>query len=220
MADVNGTGLKEAEQMDWDNYNPGSKYVRPPVPILNETTADGRPRLRTFYGQVGGVKVDEKPDREGFRQYLIDPIKVTKSGADADGYEIRFSRASIRKFRNQKTGEPINASMVGNILKGAAVTAKPQRNADYDAAMNLVKGRIVPFTADWSAYDKETGESVDGYTNFPDDPERPGQKLAILKAGDTYLDKDGAKQTVKAEVMFANLRVKFFLDPNKGRKTT
>ena len=51
----------------------------------------------------------------------------------------------------------------------------------------------------------------------PDDPDRPGQKKAILKQGDTYKDKEGLVHTVQSEVLFANARVRYFVDPSRSR---
>jgi len=76
----------------------------------------------------------------------------------------------------------------------------------------------VPLTLDWTARNKDTGESIRGYQNFPDDPDHPGQKKAILHAGDTYRDRDGATQTVKADVLFANAVVRYFIDPTRAKK--
>lgn len=216
MADTAGMNLREPDQMDWANYNPGSKFQAPPVPL----GPDGKPL--TFYGLVPKA-IEKGVTDEGYRSFTIDPIKIVKSGNGADGYELRFTRVNVKKFMNRKTGQPTNASSVGNFLKSAGILAQPQKNSEYEAAVNTTAGRTVSFTIDWSAYSKDTGERVDGYENFPLDPERPGQRKAILRAGDTYTVRDRAgnvvdTQTVKSEVLFANAKVKFFVDPNRTRK--
>lgn len=205
-ANIGGLELNEPEQMDWENYNPGSKYA-PPPPALG---VDGKPI--TYYGTLPPATAEVTDDK--FRTYLFDTIKLVKSGG-ADGYEIRFTRASVKRFNNRKTGKPINASAAGNVLRSVGITAKPQRTAEYDAAMKLVTGKTAAFTIDWQAYNKDTGEKVNGYERFPMDPERPGQRKAILKEGDTYVDQDGITQTVKSPVLFANAKVRFFIDPNR-----
>lgn len=210
MADTSGLNLNNPPQIDWDNYNPGSKYTPPPVPV----GGDGKNLV--FTGQVQGITPGE--DKDNNRQYVLDPIKLVKMGQGLDGYEIRFTYVGTKPF--EKNGKPINASPVGNVLKSAQVVAKPQTVNQYDAAMNMVKGRTVQFTADWEARNKETGETVRGYSNFPPDPERPGQRKAILKKGDTYTvtDKTGAvveTKTVQSEVLFANLKARYFIDPNR-----
>ena len=206
MAETAGLGLKEPSQIDWDNYNPGSKYQAPP-PALG---GDGK--AITYTGQLP-TAITQEQDDAGYRRYLLDPIKLVKNGNGVDGYTIRFTRASVKPF--EKNGKVQNASSVGNVLRSAGVNSKPQRTAEYDAAMNAVKGRVITFTVDWEARNKDTGETVRGYANFPDDPDRPGHKKAILKAGDVYKTKEGETKTVESEVLFANARVRYFVDPSR-----
>lgn len=201
------TTLREPDQMNWDEYHTGGKFRRPPTPV----GVDGK--LLTFYAQVPqsiGIEVS----KEGFKTFLLDPLTLVRSG-EADGYEIRFTRASVKKFTNRRTGKTVDASMVGNLLRAAGVTARPQTNPEYDQAVSMIKGTVIPINLDWFARDKTTGEVVRGYKNFPDDPERPGQKKAILAAGDHYTDKDGIDQVISAEIMFANAELKYFVDPNR-----
>ena len=208
MNDVAGTGLREPEQMDWDNYNPGSKYRRPPIPI------DSEGKNRTFYATIPS-EIGMGATKEGYRNYEFNSLVITKSGPDADGYNVR-AWTSVKKF--QKNGKPIEVSAAGNFLRAAGVLAKPQRNAEYDAAIKMTAGRVVPLTLDWSARNHQTGEEVRGYRNFPDDPDNPGTKKAILNQGDTYTvtDRQGnitETKTVQSEVLFANGTVRFFLSP-------
>lgn len=215
MADNTQLGLREPDPMDWDNYNPSTSFKRPPVPY------NGDGMYKTYYGQAPTeFKLDVT--KEGYRSFVIDPITLVKNGLDVDGYQLRFTRASVKKFMNRKTGEPIDASMAGNYLRACGVQQKPQRNKEYEAAVNATRGKVFPFTIEWTAYNKDTGERIDGYKNFPDDPERPGEKKAILHAGDTYTvtDRDGtvlSTETVKADVMFANARLRFFVDPSRNK---
>jgi hypothetical protein len=206
--------LREPEQLDWDALAKGSTYQAPPPAYDNQ----GRPIV--FYGQASPVVTD--PTKEGYLQILLDPIKVVKSGA-ADGTLIRFTRVSTRPF--MKNGEPMrgNPNSLANYLRSAQVSAKPQNNADYVAAVKATAGKTFSFTADWEAYNKDTGETIKGYLNFPDDPERPGQKKSILKAGDVVTERDSkgnviGTKTVQSEVLFANLRLKFFQDPSRGKQ--
>ena len=209
--DTAGIDLREPDKMDWDNYNPGTKYTPPPQ--VGEIK-DGKLVSTVFFGQLPSAIVPEVSQSTQLRQYLIDPIKLVRSG-QSDGYEIRFTRASVKKWTNKKTGEPINASMVGNLLKSVGVTAKPQRTAEYDAVIKQIAGKVAAFTIDWEARNKDTGEVVEGYVNFPDDPARPGMKKTVLKEGDVYRTKDGTEAKVTSPVLFANARVKFFVDPNR-----
>ena len=206
MSDVAGTGLREPEQMDWENYNPGSKYRRPPVPV------DEAGKTRTMYGVVP-QEIGCGVSSTGYRNYDINALRIVKTGGDADGYDVR-TWASVKKF--SRNGKTIEASTAGNFLRAAGILAKPQKNAEYDAAMKLSQGRTVPFVLDWRARNHETGEEVRGYQNFPDDPDSPGSKKAILKAGDTYTIRDNKgnitdTRTVESDVLFANGVVRYFV---------
>lgn len=206
MTDIAGLNLNEPAQTNWDNYNPGSTYVAPP-PALGP---DGKPIV--YVGQAPKEFVFESTGDDNLLQVLLDPVTIVQG--DAKGYTLRFTRANVRKFKN-KAGEEIEAHTLGNYLKACGSTAKPQRNAEYIAAVKQTAGRTFSFTVDWEARNKDTGEQIRGYKNFPDDPERPGQKKSILKPGDTYIDQDGNQQTVKSDVLFANARVRYFRNPKK-----
>lgn len=195
MADAAGLTLKEPSQVDYDKLG-SSKYTPPPP------ATDTAGKRITYTAQLPSTIVEETND-DGYRTYLLDPIKLVKNGNGADGVEIRFARVSLKPFSNGNNSAAL-------LVKAAGVMAKPQKTSEYDAAMKLVKGKIAPLTLDWEARDKDTGESVRGYENFPDDPQRPGFKKSVLRAGDVYTDENGAPQTVKSEVLFANARLRFF----------
>ncbi len=204
--DIAGLNAREPEQMDWDKYNPGSNYKAPP-PVQGP---DGK-AIR-YFGEVAG-DISVETDDNGFLRWLLDPIKIVRSGNGADGYLLRFTRISTKKF--EKNGKKVEASSVGNYLKACQIQQKPQKNADYHAAvMSTAKGKkIFPFTIEWEARNKETGEEVKGYTKFPLDPERPGQRKSILKRGDMLTD--GTQ--VQSEVLFANARLRYFIDPTRNK---
>lgn len=224
MTEVAGMNLREPEQLDWENYQSGGgKYQRPPA-VLD---AQGNPIV--YFGQTpsnfnyeGFLGVTNEQDGgPGYRTFLIDPIRIVNSGEGADGYELRFTRVSTKKFVNRKTGQPTDASSVGNYLRACGVLAKPQKNAEYEAAVRSTANRKIPLTIDWFAKSKDTGEVLRGYNAFPDDPERPGQRLAILKQGEMYhvLDekyqRTGQMLPVQSEVLFANAQVRYFRDQRK-----
>jgi len=200
------TNLKEPERVDWDNY--GKTYQAPP-PALG---VDGNPIV--YYGVVESPTTTDAD--EGYLNVLLDPIKLTRAGS-YDGYTIRFTRASVKPF--QKNGEPIkgNPNKLANFLRACGLQVKPQTNADYTAAVNAAKGKAFGFTIDWEAYNKDTGERVKGFTNFPEDPDRPGQRKSILKRGDVIVERDSkgnitGTRTVDSEVLFANARLRYFKD--------
>lgn len=217
MSDTAQLGLREPEQTDWDNYNQGSKYAPPPVPI------DSAGNLITFYGMAEGIREDG--DDDGYLQFVIDPVKIVLG--DGAGQQVRFTYASTRpKMRkDRKSGElvPIkgNPTKLGDYLRACGSPAKPQTNDQYRAAVKVSTGKKFPFKADWYARNKDTGEFVSGYVNFPEDPERPGQKRAILRAGDVVTERDAqgnitGTRTIKSEILFANLRLRYFVDPTRG----
>ena len=213
--DIAQMKLREPEQTDWVNYNAGSKYQAPPA-VVND-----RGENVVFQGIVGGVEAKANQfavDSEGnpFLNFQIDPITLP------DGTIVRFTEASVKPF--EKNGSPVkgNPSKLGNFLKATGTQAKPQSNSEWIAAVNATKGRKVYFVGDWEARNSSTGEKVKGYSCFPDDPERPGLKKSILKAGDIVTERDykgnvtGTK-TIESEVLFANLKVRYFVDPTRQK---
>jgi hypothetical protein len=217
MTDIAQTNLREAPQVNWDNYNAGGGYT-PPPPALDEA---GRPIV---YTGVASPKADGA-DRDGYLQFLLDPVKITKG--DHKGYELRFTRASVAPFTKPDADgvrQPMkgNPNAAANFLRSCGLAAKPQTNSEYIASMQRAAGKEFTFTIDWEAYNKDTGERVKGFLAFPLDQERPGQRKTILKKGDTYnvVDRKGnilETKLVESDVLFANARVKFFQDPTKQR---
>ena len=201
MADTSQTNLREPDQVDWDNYAAGGKYTEPPP------AKDAQGNNLTYTGQIVDIQLDAND--EGYRTFILNPVKLVKNGPGVDGLELRYY-ASVRKFKG-KDGNPVDASPAGNVMKAAGVVAKPQTNAQYDAVFkNQVKGRVIPFTIDWVAKNKDTGEEVVGFDNFPVDP-TTGKRKAILRAGDVLPNGD----VVKSEVLFANARIKYIQTKGK-----
>jgi hypothetical protein len=212
--------IKEPEQMDWDNYNPGSNYQAPP-PALDD---NGDPIIyfATVPTEIPST-VNGKADttKEGYAQWQLDPLVLVDSSLPAltpkiKGYKVRFASVNTKKFL--RDGKPTNASSIGNFLRSAKVSAKPQTNQQYEQAMTVAKGRTVSVVLDWTARNKDTNEEIRGYKNFPllDPSLGPnGPRKAILKRGDTYTAPDGSTMTVQSEVLFANARVRYYTDSNK-----
>jgi hypothetical protein len=210
------TNLREPDQMNWDNYSPATagKFQRPPDVI----GADGKPIQYFLQVKSKFEDNDFSATDEGYRSYQVGPLKVVKSGNGADGYEVRFAYVNVKK--RERNGKPIDASSAGDFIKAAGLTAKPQKNAEYDQAVKLAAGRVVPAVLDWEARNKDTGETIRGFQAFPINPET-GKREAILHKGDTFNVVDargvptGEKGTVQSEVLFANARVRYFRDPNR-----
>lgn len=194
--------LKEPTQTDWDAVNKGSSYT-PPPPAMGP---DGK--FLTYFISLpqtaGTIEPGRETTQEGYRQYQHGPVKIVKSG-QFDNYEIRFYSTSLKPFIDKKTGQPKDVNATALLMKAAGVAARPQKTAEYDAAVKLLKGRTVPVTIDWRAKDKDTGEEINGYESFPFDPERPGQRKAILRQGDVLPN----GSVVKAQVLFANANIRF-----------
>lgn len=187
--------LKEPQPVEWDKIG-GSNYQAPP-------RAKQGDKYITYFGQLPSLITTEEVDDDGYRQYVLDPIKLVKNGPGVDGTTIRFARVGLRPWKNGNNSAAL-------LIKAAGINSKPSKTTEYDSAMKTLKGRVLPLTLDWSARNKETGETVRGYENFPDDPTRPGEKKSILHAGDTYRDANGIEQVVKSEVLFANAQLRFF----------
>ena len=211
MTDASGMNLREPEVTNWDEFEKqtsGGAYQRPPEPL----GPDGKPR--TFYLQVAGVTPGATT--EGFRSYTLE-FKIVKSGSDADGITFR-DFASVKKWK-KADGTPLEISQVGLLLKAGGVLAKPQKNNEYDAAVNTLKGKVIPAQLDWRGYAKDTGEKVNGFNAFPVDAET-GTRKAILRQGDSYnvIDRKGnviESKTLEAEVLFANPTVSRYITPSK-----
>jgi hypothetical protein len=172
---------------------------------------------------VGEVK-DANPD-EGYLNFILDPVKVV-GPESAKGYEVRFVYTSTRPF-TKKGADGVEVPVKGNpnklaqYLRATGLAAKPQTNSEYIASVKAAKSKQFGFTADWEASNRDTGERIRGYNNFPDDGQ--GGKKAILHAGDTYTvsDRKGniiETKTVIADVLFANLRLSYFQDPQRVSK--
>jgi hypothetical protein len=218
MTDIGQQNLREPEQLDWDTAFSSSKYQAPPP----AEGPDGR--SITYYGTLAEAK--EVEGDEGYLNYQVD-LNIVKSGSH-DGQRVR-TWASTRPFqrRNRETGalEPVkgNPNKLANLLRAAGVAARPQTNAEYRASVRAVNGKAIPFTIDWEAKNRETGETIKGYKSFPDDPERPGQRKSILRAGDVYNEVDSkgniiGTKTVTSEILFANPRLRYFQDTPKVSK--
>ncbi len=212
---IGQTNLREPEQVDWDSL--GSSGYQAPPPAYD---AAGQPII--YQGVVADFN-EGNPD-DGYLNVVLDPIKLVRAGVH-EGKEVRFTYASARPFTKlgadgQRVPVKGNPNKLANYLRATGLSARPQTNAEYRAALKAAKGKAFQFVGDWEAYNKDTGERVKGYMNFPDDPERPGQKKSILKQGDVITERDAkgnitGTTTVRSEVLFANFKLRYFKDPAK-----
>jgi len=216
MSDTAQLNLREPEVVDWDNAFTGSKYQAPPPAV----GPDGEPI--TYYGQVKELK-EVDPD-QGYLQYQVD-LAITKSGTH-DGQRVR-AWVSARPFMKRNASgelEPVkgNPNSLAKMLIADGLQVKPTTNSEYRAAVKMINGKALPFTLDWEAKNKNTGEVIRGFQSFPPDTERPGMRKAVLKKGDKYqeTDRDGnivAIKEVESEILFANPRFKGFRSVSKTR---
>lgn len=223
--DISQQNLREPEQVDWNNYNVGQSNYIPPPPCVG---ADGKGLI--YYGIVKGVEFRPNQfavDEEGnpYLNVVLDPIELVNAGK-WDGYTIRFTEASVKPYTDkQGTPRKGNPNKLADFIRSAGAQFKPQSNADYKAAIEAIvnQKKRFAFTLDWEARNKETGEKIKGYANFPDDPSNPGQKLSVLKQGTAYFLKDAKgnliePKVVTSEVLFANAKLRYFIDPTRGNK--
>jgi hypothetical protein len=218
--DIAQLNLAEPGQTDWDNYGKSGWIAPPPA-------KDAAGNFIVYTGVAKKIEVEEQyPDRDDKEQtYLtvrLDDFQIADPGK-YQGYEIKFSKVSRRPYTYLKDGERLpkkgNPSKLGDYLRAVGSAGKPQNNSEYLATAKAAAGRKFSFTIDWEARNKDTGEKVSGYNAFPDDPNNPGQKKAILKAGDIVNEVDakgnptGQVKTVTSDTLFANARLRFFVDP-------
>lgn len=204
MTDISQTNLKEPEQVDWENY--GKTYVPPPAAV----DAAGEPIVYT-----GVIEAATETDAdEDYLNFQLD-LRITDEGP-GKGVRLR-TWASTKPF--QKDGRPLkgNPNKLANFLRAAGLAAKPQLNSEYRASVNAAKVRPVRFVIDWEARNKDTGEKVKGFLNFPEDPDRPGMRKTILHAGDVVTERDAkgnitGTAIIKSDVLFANARLRYFKD--------
>jgi len=214
--DMGQTNLREPEQTDWDSAYKGSKYTAPPA----TEGADGKPVV--FYGTVMEAKQTENSD-QGYLNYQID-LKLVNGESEKPVRTWQSTRPFMKRDAEGNL-QPMkgNPNGLGRFLRAAGLQAKPQTNSEYIASVKAINGKAIPFTADWEARNKDTGEVVRGYRAFPLNAD--GTRKSILRAGDVVneLDSKGnitGTRTITSEVMFANLRVKYFQDavPTKAAR--
>lgn len=219
MNDIAQVNLSEPPKTDWDNYGGSGKFQVPP-PALD---AKGEPIV--YYGQAGSIteKVNDyalNPDTgQPYLNFALDPFVIATG--DFKGYILKYVEVNVKPF--MKNNKPTGSHSLGNYLRAAGVAAKPQTNDEYRAAIKLTASKLVGFTIDWQAKNKETAEEIKGFLAFPEDDSRPGQRKCILKAGDFYnvLGPDrkptGELAKVKSEILFANARLRFFRDASRSK---
>lgn len=220
--DISQLNFTEPGQTDWDNYGKSGWQAPPPA-----KGPDGQ--YIAYTGVAKSIGVEEAyPEKDDAGQtYLtiqLNDLQIADPGK-YQGYELKFTKAGRKPYtvagpdgkRVPKKGNP---SKLGDYLRAVNSQGKPQTNAEFLATAKQSAGRKFQFTIDWEARNKDTGEVIKGYDAFPDDPDYPGQKKAILKEGDFYNEVVDGKivgvKKVQSQVLFANAKLRFFVSPRKG----
>jgi len=198
--------LQQPEKIDWNNHHAGSSYQRPPEAQENGQDIVYKAVLPKDLASPARLKVTN----EGLRAFEFGPVQL-QLGAGRVA-EIKYFTQSVKKFTNRTTGKVLEVNGVSKLLRAAGFAGKPNTNAEYEAAVKAIAGRPISLIIDWRAYNKDTSEEVRGYANFPDDPERPGKKMAVLKQGTLLPNGD----TVKSEILFANAQVRYVQDRQRA----
>jgi hypothetical protein len=189
--------LKNPDPIDWSTYKAPQEsggWVKPPAP----KNAEGK--FVTFEGVLpAGFVYDSK---DGNLIVKIDPIVL--KGSD---YKIRFTSISAKQFDSQFGNGKV--SFLANFVKSVDKNARPQTAQEYIKVIDTFARRPFKFTADWEAYDKESGTTVaKGYGNFPEDPNKPGERLPYVDLPTGQVGADGKPLTRR---VFANLKIKNYI---------
>jgi hypothetical protein len=175
MADVAGFDAILFDPIEGDYQEGGKAFV--------ELPPEGK-----YMGQAP-VFTDESftNTREGYLKVIVDPITVQNPGGPGDGYKIRFSSLSAKKYSNR------NASQVMDFLRACGLNVKPNSTEEVKQYIKACSGRTFQFALAWEGYDK----------NDPDRQIR-GQEAF---GGQRYVTSN-VDETVK---IWANGKVKFYI---------
>ena len=164
MADV---GALEFDAIDFDKYQDGGG-----------ATSYAPPDEGKFFGKL--PIIDDASfgvTRENRLKVNVDPIEIINHPT-ANGYKVRFSSFSAKKYKNRE------GSQARDLLRAAGVSARPQSVDELKVLLKSISGRVIQFTGQWEAYNKDTQEETQGQENFPDDKANPGKKLPYIQDGD------------------------------------
>jgi hypothetical protein len=129
-------------------------------------------------------------------------INPTIVGPTNEGYQLKFNSGRISGKVYQRKGRP--ASQLADYLKAVGhegvVPGDAQQQADL---VEQTAGSTFEAVLDWRAYDKGTGRSVEGMTNFPADGK--GGHVPYLLS-ETETDENGEPKKI-----WANVEIKFFV---------
>ena len=177
-----GLDIRVPDPAMFDDYDVGGWT---PPPQAKQLGAGGKPEFIPYRLTTPSPdKFEYKADRNGFWMAVVDGFEV--AGAN---YTLRKEYLSSAPFpKKDKAGNVIgtrNASTIGNYFRAHGLAARPGTAQEYEAYLQATAGREFGATLDWSAYDADKGQEVASkWEQFPDDPEKPGQKLPYIETSD------------------------------------
>lgn len=191
--------LNEPEQIDYENYDEGGpKSFSPPaegiyvgkVPVIRDN---------------GTLIIDETNSfgktQKGDLKVSVDPIEIVAPGKPENGYKVRFTEFSAKKYVNRM------ASPMVDFLRACGSPARPKNNAELRAALKMVSGKTFKFSLQWEARDKGAGTRVQGAENFPKGTD--GKPLPYITSEHEVDDQNRAKR------YWANARIRYVVNPNQ-----
>ena len=191
VADPVQNNLNPFDIIDFESYSDGGtgKSYAPPVegtytgkaPVILDDGSDTISATNSF-GRTN----------EGYLKLQLDPIVVV--GGPANGYEVRFTRLSSKKFKNKE------ASQTLNFLRACGIDARPKSEAELRQALRMASNRTFQFSLIWEAYNKDADETYSGMDSFPVDPTDPTKRLPYRN--DEY---------TPGKKWYANGKVKYFI---------
>lgn len=183
MADLSGLNLKKLDPTNWDEYPPGGGVRKRPHPA-------GK-----YFAKAPALKDIKFDTQDGHLRFVN---KATIQDADPERDDTVFDYVNNKPFAK---GKRKGASRMGDFLRAVGSDATP--GADHqewaDAVEEAAEG-VFPFILDWDAYDSEEEKQVaDTYDDFPDDPNRPGEKLPYIEVTRANGDRKrlAARQRIK-----------------------
>lgn len=125
--------------------------------------------------------------KAGYLSVSLDPITITNPGQAGDGYKIRFTKLSAKKFSNR------NGSQIMDYLRACGLDVKPNSTEELKNYIKMTSGKTFQFALIWEGYDKN-------------DPDRE------IRGADAFGGQTWVESAVDPEVrVWANGKVRFFI---------
>lgn len=175
------------QTVSWEGYDIGTSKPKPFPPEGN------------YYLQLPAVITDEifGTGGEGQLNAKFDPLTIR--GGDYDGFEVRFTTVSTKRYSNR------NACSMGDLILAARSPYRPVNDEQWKQAIHALAGQFVEANLTWEAYDKQTQQTLaKGMDNFPKLPD--GSHQRYLELDDPHAQ-DGKRR------VWANIKVRYFKIP-------